>query len=227
MLKRSIRAAATAALIAGAAAAFAAQPAAKQKARPNPLLTPATLTAKAPEVFRARFDTTKGAFEIEVHREWAPNGADRFYNLVKNGFYDDCRFFRVIPDFMAQFGINGDPAVQRAWREASIQDDPVKQSNTRAMVSFAMRGPNSRTTQVFINYADRNAFLDSSHFAPFGKVVEGLDVVDKLNSEYGEGSPQGMGPSQSAIQEEGNAYLSRDFARLDYVKTARIVPPAK
>lgn len=197
--------------------------AAKKPSSANRLLDPSKLTEKAPEVFRARFETSKGPFVIEVHRDWAPKGADRFYNLVKNGFYDDCRFFRVLSGFMAQFGINGNPAVQKHWQKAAVQDDPVTQSNTRGMVTFAMAGPNTRTTQLFINYADRNAFLDQSGFSPFGKVVEGMEVVDSLFADYGEGSPRGNGPDQGRIQDEGNAYLAKDFPKLDYVKTATIV----
>ena len=186
------------------------------------LLDPSKLTAKAPDVFAARFETSKGAFVIEVHREWSPNGADRFYNLVTNGFYDDARFFRVVSGFMAQFGINGDPAVNEAWKPALIDDDPVKKSNARGMVSFAMRGPNTRTTQLFINFNDNNR-LDSMGFSPFGSVVEGMDVVDALYSGYGEGAPRGRGPAQDRIQSEGNAYLNASFPELDYIKTARIV----
>ena len=189
------------------------------------LLDPSKLTAKAPDVYKVRFDTTRGPFVIEVHREWAPHGADRFYNLVANGYYDDVRFFRVISGFMAQFGINGNPAVNEAWENASIPDDPVTQSNTRGMVSFAMRGPNTRTTQIFINYFDQNVRLDSMGFAPFGKVIEGMDIVDSLNAEYGEGAPRGRGPAQDRIQSEGNTYLANEFSRLDYVRTARIVTP--
>ena len=187
------------------------------------LLDPSRLTAKAPDTFRARFDTSKGPFVIEVHRDWAPKGADRFYNLVKNGYYDDVRFFRVLAGFMAQFGINGDPKLNDIWHEANIEDDPVRQSNTRGMVSYAMRGPGSRTTQLFINFADRNSQLDRMGFAPFGKVVEGMEIVDKLYSGYGEGAPQGGGPAQDRTQEEGNQYLKKNFPELDYVKTARIV----
>jgi peptidyl-prolyl cis-trans isomerase A (cyclophilin A) len=188
------------------------------------LLTPSMLTAKAPEVFSARFDTSKGAFTIEVHRAWAPNGADRFYNLVAHGYYDDTRFFRVLSGFMAQFGINGDPKLNTIWREARIEDDPVKQSNTRGMVSFAMAGPNTRTTQLFINYVDRNAQLNGMGFAPFGKVTEGMEVVDALYSGYGEGAPSGLGPAQDRAQGEGNSYLTKDFPKLDFIKTARILP---
>jgi peptidyl-prolyl cis-trans isomerase A (cyclophilin A) len=182
---------------------------------------PAALREQAPPVYKAKFDTTKGVFVVEVHRDWAPNGADRFYNLVKNGFYDNVRFFRVISGFMVQFGISGDPKVAAPWREARIPDDPVKQSNKRGYITYAMAGPNTRTSQVFINFGD-NANLDSSGFSPFGRVVTGMEVVDKLNAEYGEGAPRGRGPDQSRIQMEGNAYLSRDFGRLDYVKKATI-----
>jgi peptidyl-prolyl cis-trans isomerase A (cyclophilin A) len=187
------------------------------------LRTPAQLTEKAPDTYKANFDTSKGAFVVEVHREWAPNGADRFYNLVKNGFYDDIRFFRVLDNFMAQFGINGDPAIQSVWRNAQLKDDPVKQSNKRGFITFATAGPNTRTTQVFINYKD-NSSLDSQGFAAFGQVTSGMDVVDKLYKDYGEGAPRGRGPEQGRIQQEGNAYLTKDFPKLDYIKTATIAP---
>jgi peptidyl-prolyl cis-trans isomerase A (cyclophilin A) len=202
---------------------------AKKSAGPDlkKLLEPSKLTAKAPEVFNVRFDTSKGVFVIEVHREWSPNGADRFFNLVSNGYYDDVRFFRVIAGFMAQFGINGDPAVNRAWQRARIIDDPVKQSNKRGMVSFAMSGPDSRTTQLFINYNDENYRLDASGFSPFGKVVEGMEVVDALFAGYGEGAPRGGGPAQDRVQGEGNTYLNKDYPQLDFVKTARVAPIAK
>jgi peptidyl-prolyl cis-trans isomerase A (cyclophilin A) len=185
------------------------------------LTMPANLNEKAPATYKAKFDTSKGVFVVEVHRDWAPNGADRFYNLVKNGFYDNVRFFRVISGFMVQFGINGDPKVSGPWREARIADDPVKQSNKRGMITYAMAGPNTRTSQVFINFGD-NANLDQSGFSPFGRVISGMDVVDKLNAEYGEGAPRGRGPDQSRIQMEGNAYLQKDFGRLDFVKKATI-----
>jgi peptidyl-prolyl cis-trans isomerase A (cyclophilin A) len=176
---------------------------------------------RAPGVFRVRFDTTKGSFVVEVHRDWAPRGADRFYNLARVGFFDEVRFFRVIAGFMVQFGIQGDPAVAGAWREARIQDDPVKQSNRRGMVTFATAGPDTRTTQVFINFKD-NAGLDRQGFAPFGRVVEGMSVVDSLYAGYGEGGPGG-GPDQGRLQMEGNPYLKRDFPKLDAVKTARLI----
>lgn len=186
-------------------------------------MTPAQLTEKAPDVYQAEFETSKGIFVIEVTRAWAPQGADRFYNLVKNGYYNDCRFFRTISGFMVQFGIHADPNLNTAWRQARIQDDPVKQSNKRAYVSFAMAGPNTRTTQVFINYADRNSQLDTMGFSPFGKVIDGMAVVDSLYSDYGEGAPRGQGPDQNRLQAEGNAYLEKDFPKLDFVKSATIM----
>jgi peptidyl-prolyl cis-trans isomerase A (cyclophilin A) len=178
----------------------------------------------APGSFRARFETTAGDFVIEVHHDWAPQGADRFYTLVKSGYYDGVRFFRVISGFMAQFGIHGDPKVSAAWRGRRIPDDPVRQSNARGMVTFATAGPNTRTTQVFINYRD-NGMLDGQGFAPFGRVVEGMEVVDRLFAGYGEGAPNGLGPDQGRIQADGNAYLERDFPKLDYVKRATIATP--
>jgi peptidyl-prolyl cis-trans isomerase A (cyclophilin A) len=186
------------------------------------LSDPASLNEKAPAVYNAKFDTSKGTFVIEVHRDWAPNGADRFYNLVKNGFYNDVRFFRVLEGFMAQFGINGNPSLSAVWRDANIKDDPVKQSNTRGTVTFATAGPNTRTTQVFINFGD-NAGLDGQGFSPFGKVVSGMDVVDSLYGGYGEGAPRGDGPDQGQVQAQGNAYLAESYPKLDYVKTATIV----
>jgi len=187
----------------------------------SPLSNPAALREQAPPTYKVRFDTSKGVFVVEVTRAWAPKGADRFYNLVKNGFYDNVRFFRVISGFMVQFGIHGDPAVMANWRTAQIQDDPVTQSNTRGMITFAMAGPNTRTSQVFINFAD-NARLDQSGFAPFGKVVSGMNVVDALNAEYGEGAPRGRGPDQSRLQSEGNTYLMKEYPRMDFIKKATI-----
>jgi peptidyl-prolyl cis-trans isomerase A (cyclophilin A) len=185
------------------------------------LQTPAALAEKAPDTFKVNVDTSKGAFVVEVTRAWAPNGADRFYNLVKNGFFDNVRFFRVIEGFMAQFGIHGDPAISAAWRSARIPDDPVKQSNKRGYITFATAGPGTRTTQVFINLVDNGA-LDGQGFAPFGRVISGMKVVDKLYDGYGEGAPRGRGPDQSRIQMEGNAYLEKSFPKLDYIKTASI-----
>ena len=176
---------------------------------------------EAPANYKVRFDTSKGAFVVEVRRDAAPNGADRFYNLVKSGFYDNARFFRVVSGFMVQFGISGDPAVMAKWREARIKDDPVKVTNQRSFMTFATSGPDSRTTQVFINFVN-NDWLDSRGFAPFGKVVSGMDVVDKLYAEYGEGAPKGSGPDQARIQMEGNAYLQKSFPKLDFIKKATI-----
>jgi cyclophilin family peptidyl-prolyl cis-trans isomerase len=185
------------------------------------LANPSALRETAPATYKARFETSKGAFVIDVRREWAPNGADRFYNLVKNGFYDGVRFFRVLDGFMAQFGINGDPKISAAWREARIQDDPVRQSNRRGFVTYAMAGPNTRTSQIFINYGDNSA-LDRQNFSPFGQVSSGMNVVDALYNGYGEGAPRGQGPDQGRVQMEGNAYLAKNFPRLDYVKKATI-----
>lgn len=182
---------------------------------------------QAPDKFKVKFVTTKGDIVIEVTRAWAPRGADRFYNLADNGFYDGCKFFRVIEGFMAQFGINGDPEVSAVWREQKIQDDPNKEKNTRGRVTFAMAGKDTRTTQLFINYTD-NSFLDynpqtNQVFSPFGEVVEGMDVVDQLYADYGEGAPRGNGPDQGRIQQEGNAYLNAEFPRLDNIITAKVV----
>jgi peptidyl-prolyl cis-trans isomerase A (cyclophilin A) len=182
---------------------------------------PAALNEPAPAIYKAKFDTSKGAFLVEVHRDWAPRGADRFYNLVKNGFYDNARFFRVVSGFMVQFGVNGDPRISAVWHEAGIKDDPVRQTNQRGFVTFATAGPDTRTTQVFINYGD-NSRLDTMGFAPFGRIVSGLNVVDALYSGYGEGAPHGAGPAQERIQREGNAYLTSEFPKLDYIKKATI-----
>ncbi len=185
------------------------------------LMNPADLKERAPDAFKASFDTSAGAFVIEVHRDWSPNGADRFYNLVRRGYFDGLRFFRVIPGFMAQFGISGDPSISSVWRDARIPDDPVKQGNKRGAITFATAGPGTRTTQLFINLAD-NAFLDKQGFSPFGQVVTGMDNVQKIYSGYGEGAPSGKGPDQGRVQREGNKYLESDFPRLDYIKTITI-----
>ena len=185
------------------------------------LSNPAALTEKAPATYKAKFDTSKGVFVVEVRRDWAPNAADRFYNLVKNGFFDNTRFFRVVPNFMVQFGINGDPKVSGVWRPARIPDDKVTQSNKRGYITFATSGPNSRTTQVFVNFKD-NTFLDGQGFSPFGQVVTGMNVVDQLHSGYGEGAPSGKGPDQGRIQMEGNDYLTKGFSQLDFIKKATI-----
>ena len=180
------------------------------------LKDPRSLSEVAPAIYTVRLDTSTGPVVIEVHREWAPLGADRFYNLVKSGFFNDVRFFRVIGGQLAQFGMHGDPAVQEAWRDAVIEDDPVRRGNTRGSVSFATRGPNSRTTQLFINLRDNGAY-DRLGFAPFAEVVSGMDVVDRLYSEYEER------PEQPLIDEEGNAYLKREFPNLDYIQKAALV----
>ncbi|HBQ13927.1 MAG TPA: peptidylprolyl isomerase [Myxococcales bacterium] len=168
-----------------------------------------------------RLDTTKGPILIDVTRAWAPHGADRFYTLVREGYFEDIAFFRVIEGFMAQAGLHGDPAVNTRWRERNIPDDPVVQSNTRGMVSYAMAGPGTRTTQFFISFTD-NSRLNSMGFAPFGRVRD-MAVVDRLHAGYGEGAPRGRGPIQGRIQSEGNAYLRRDFPDLDYIRSASIV----
>jgi peptidyl-prolyl cis-trans isomerase A (cyclophilin A) len=199
--------------------------AAAPAASPRPALRdPSRAGERAPEQFRVAFETTKGRFVVEVTRAWAPRGADRFYGLVRAGYYDDVAFFRVIEGFMVQLGIHGDPAVNAVWREARIPDDPVAQSNKRGMVTYATAGPGTRTTQLFINFGD-NSSLDGQGFAPFGKVIEGMSVVDSLYSGYGEGAPRGMGPEQGRAQAEGNAYLKASFPKMDFVKTARVVTP--
>ena len=187
------------------------------------LTTPARFVKRAPAVYQARFETTKGPFVIEVRREWAPIGADRFYNLVRGGYYDGARFFRTLPKFVVQWGISPKPAVTKAWGENTrIKDDPVKQSNTRGFVTFATSGAGSRTTQVYVNMAD-NARLDKTGFSPFGKIVSGMDIFDKLHADYGDGAPRGKGPDQKKLREEGEPYLARDFPLLDKITRARIV----
>jgi peptidyl-prolyl cis-trans isomerase A (cyclophilin A) len=185
----------------------------------SPIFFPKRLTATAPEAFRASFETTEGTFVVEVRRSWAPLGADRFYNLVTNGFYDDVRVYRVIEGFMAQFGLNGDPRVNYQWRNAVLVDDPVTHTNARGSVSFAKGGPNSRTTEVFVSYRD-NAPLDERGFAPIGTVVEGMDVVDRFNAGYGDGPPRGTGPYQAQAQLQGNAYLDTEFPELTRIVRA-------
>jgi len=177
---------------------------------------------QAPAGFRAKFETSKGDFVIEVTREWAPRGADRFHELVKTGFYDNQRFFRVRPTFVVQWGVHGTPKVSRRWANMRILDDPAKQPNRRGAVAFAMAGPASRTTQVFINMADNSKTLDKSGFAVFGKVAAGMEVVEKLYAFYGEMAPRGTGPDQNKIETEGNAYLEAKFPRLDFIRKATI-----
>ena len=203
-------------IIAVGAFALAATIGAAGQADVAKLRTPAALTEQAPATYKANFNTSAGPIVIEVHRDWAPLAADRFYNLVKNGFFDNARFFRVVPNFMVQFGMNGDPAVTAAWQGATLKDEPTKESNKRGYVTFAKTGaPNSRGTQVFINFKD-NAFLDGQGFAPFGQVVSGMDVAEKITSQYGES------PNQGRITAEGNAYLTKAFPKLDYIKSATI-----
>jgi peptidyl-prolyl cis-trans isomerase A (cyclophilin A) len=191
-------------------------------ARNPALLNPALANETAPNQFKVKMTTTKGDFTIQVNRDWAPNGADRFYNLVKIGFFTDVAFFRIINGFMAQFGISGDPQVSAKWRETKIPDDSVVESNKRGKISFATSGPNSRTTQLFINFGD-NSRLDRRGFSPIGEVIEGMDVVDSLYDGYGEGAPRGRGPSQGYIQQQGNKYLKAQFPKLDYIKSAQVV----
>jgi len=187
------------------------------------LLHPASLNRTAPDVFRARFATTQGDFVVEVTRAWAPREADRFYNLVRYHFYDGASLFRIVPGFVAQFGIPAKPEIAKVWANANIQDDPATQSNLRGYITFAQSGaPNSRNTQVFINYGD-NSRLDhyGQGFAPFGKVIEGMEVVDKFYSGYGDN-----GPDQGRLTNEGKAYVDKEFPKLDSIKTAVIVAPA-
>src|SRR5580700_2970877 len=189
------------------------------------LLHPALLKEKAPDEYKVQFSTTRGDFVVTVTRSWAPLGADRFYNLVRHHFYDNATFFRVLPNFMAQFGISAYPAVNAVWTNANIKDDPVTQSNIRGYVTFATAGANTRTTQVFINFGD-NKRLDRDGFAPFGMVTDGMKVVDMLYDQYGEGGPSGGGPDQSQIEKQGKSYLDKGWPKLDYIKTATIISPA-
>ena len=208
---------------AGTAAKTAASPA---RAYDRTLLRPALLKEKAPDTYQVKFTTTRGEFTVTVTRAWAPNGADRFYNLVKHHFYDNASFFRVIPNFMAQFGLSAYPPVSAAWERATIKDDPVTQSNKRGYVTFATAGPNTRTTQVFINFKD-NSRLDRDGFTPFGKIDDqGMKVVDMLYDLYGEGAPNGNGPEQDKISKQGKPYLDKGWPKLDSIKTATLVGPA-
>lgn len=179
-------------------------------------LTSTRADEQAPESYKVQFETSAGNFTVEVTRKWAPVGADRFYELVKKDFYKECRFFRVVPGFMVQWGINGDPAIQKNWRDAKIKDDPVVASNQKGFITYATSGPNSRTTQMFINYGN-NSFLDGQGFAPFGRVIEGMDVVEKINPKNGER------PDQGAMQMQGNAYLQQQFPDLDHIKSIKLL----
>ncbi len=179
---------------------------------------------QAPADFKVKFETTKGDFVVEVHRDWAPRGADRFYELVKAGFYDGDGFFRALKGFIVQFGLNPDPQVNSKWRTMTIPDDPVTKANTRGRITFATAGPATRTTQLFINLGNNSASLDNQGFAPFGQVAEGgMDVVEKIYTGYGEGAPMGAGPDQSRVERQGNAYLKSDFPKLDYIKKVTVV----
>lgn len=198
-------------------------PAAKASAFDPALLQPATLRAKAPAEYDVKFVTTAGDFTVKVTRSWAPNGADRFYNLVRHHFYDGAAFFRVLPGFMAQFGLSAYPEVSKVWENATIKDDPIVQSNHRGFLSFATAGPNTRTTQVFINYGN-NESLDKSGFSAFAVVSDGMETVDKLYNGYGEGAPDGHGPSQDLIGNRGRAYLEKGFPKLDIIRSVTLVP---
>jgi len=171
---------------------------------------------RGPDRYRVKFETSKGDFNVEVIRNWSPLGADRFHELVKEGFYDGNRFFRIVPGFVVQWGIHGDPAVAARWENRRIPDDPAGMTNSPATICYATNGPESRTTQVFINLGN-NARLDNQGFTPFGRVTEGMSVVASLYAGYGEG------PNQGRIRAEGNAYLEREFPRLDYIKRASFI----
>ncbi|MDX9721120.1 MAG: peptidylprolyl isomerase [Myxococcota bacterium] len=175
-----------------------------------------TASLKAPAKFQVRFETTAGDFVVQVERDWAPVGVDRFYTLVKSGYYTELAFFRVVPGFVVQFGMHGDPETNALWADANIQDDPVSKSNFKGRVSFASAGPNTRTTQLFINLED-NARLDDMGFSPIGEVVTGMKVVEAINASHGQEPDQGM------IAEKGNAYLKSDFPKLDYIKKAVLI----
>jgi cyclophilin family peptidyl-prolyl cis-trans isomerase len=192
----------------------------------SPLLHPDSpeMNEEAPASFRVRLETSKGLIEIEVHRDWAPHGVDRFYNLVRHGYYDGVRFHRVVAGRWAQFGINGDPRVSKLWRERPIEDDPFVQSNQRGTIAYAFAVKNGRTTQVFINLRDNSETHDREPFVPFGRVVSGMDVVDSLESGYGETSGGGIrAGKQAPLFEKGNAYLDENFPRLDSILRATIV----
>ncbi len=212
-------------LSAGCATGAGNGPGAPVAPRISPLLDPQspTMNEPAPGPFRVLFRTTKGDFVVRVEPEWAPRGARRFYNLVREGYYDGVRFFRVVDGFVAQFGLHPDPAVTAAWREASIPDDPVREGNRRGTLTFAMAGPDTRTVQLFVNLVD-NSRLDAMGFAPFAEVVEGMEVVDALHGEYGEGPPRGSGPDQGRIMREGEPYLAGGFPLLDLIQSAVILP---
>jgi len=195
---------------------------AAQEPPPNPLLQPRSFNETAPEEYLVRLETTRGNILIRAHRDWAPLAADRFYNLVKAGFYDSMAFHRVLDDFVAEWGIHGDPWVNAAWRQAEMMDEPVRQSNTRGRVTFSKNRPNSRTVQVFINLKD-NPSLDEEGFSPFGEVEEGMDVAESLYAEYGDGPPRGEGVYQAMAIAKGDEYLEAEFPLLDRIEKAVLV----
>jgi peptidyl-prolyl cis-trans isomerase A (cyclophilin A) len=207
----------------GSPAAKGGASAAAKSSYDRALLHPALLKDKAPETYQVKFETSKGDFTVSVTRAWAPLGADRFYNLARHHFFDNESFFRVLKGFVAQFGISAYPALNPVWEKATIKDDPVTQSNKKYSLTFATAGPNTRTTQLFINLAD-NPRLDGMGFAPFGQVTEGMNVVDTLYTDYGEGAPGGSGPNQDEIQKQGKPYLDKNFPKLDYIKTTTLIP---
>jgi peptidyl-prolyl cis-trans isomerase A (cyclophilin A) len=216
-------------LLLSGAALLAQTPATKTGAAPktgatkapaaNPLLNPAGLTRVAPATYKVKFATTAGDFTVEVHRDWSPLGADRFYNLVRNKFFNGETFFRVVPNFIVQFGLNGDPKVNHAWENAKIKDDPVKQHNTRGTVVFATAGPGTRTTQLFINLRDNTGSLDPQGFSPFGTVTEGMENVDKIYAAYGER------PDQGGITDQGDAYINKNFPSLTRISSTTLILP--
>lgn len=210
-------------ILALAALACAGEPDTSEAPRSNPLLRPERFDERAPATFHARFETSAGDFVVEVHRAWAPLGADRFYNLVRSGFFDDTRVYRVVDEFVAQFGLNGDPYVNQAWKTEYLVDDPVVRENTRGRLTFAKGGRHTRTTEVFVNLDD-NPQLDENQFAPIGEVVEGMSVVDQFYAEYGDGPPRGEGPYQAMVEARGNAYLDEEFPDLTRIVRATVVP---
>ena len=222
-IRRLIFLASAAVVLAAGAACGSDSPDSGSRQPANPLYRPQQFTETAPESFRARFETSLGDLVIQVHRAWAPIGADRFYNLVSAGYYDDTRIYRVLEDFMAQFGLSGDPYVNQAWKSQFVVDDPVAQTNSRGRVTFAKGGLHTRTTEIFISYKD-NASLDDDGFAPIGEVVEGMDVVDSFHASYGDGPPRGDGPYAAMAQARGNEYLDADFPGLTRIVRATIEP---
>jgi peptidyl-prolyl cis-trans isomerase A (cyclophilin A) len=212
----------TAAFIIAAAVALAGCSPSPETRKEKKAAPAATRQEPVPDVYHVQLDTSKGMIELEIYRDWAPRGADHFYELVHSGFFDEARFFRVVRDFVVQFGINGDPQTNQMWASAMLPDDPVKEHNVKGAITFATRGPNTRSTQLFINLADNRKSLDRHGFAPIGKVTAGMDVVESLYSFYGDMPPAGQGPDPNLIQQQGSAYLENHFPRLDYIKKATI-----